>query len=243
MDKFLAVITWFSNLADMRHVRRAQGWWFACALSVAGLTSCSLAPDEVLAPGPSPGQEAVTRYVTARSLPPDFLDTAAQAALAATTKYLEVSDQITASGGADPQAMRTLVTDTWWPEEEAAFAYYSDHGLRTLGETTVSDLVVQTAYERVDGEYEIGVIGCVDSTGVFVLPEDAAEPPDEVMRWHPHYEDFEGAAEESAIIEEFLSLEGLSWGSRHAVVFWFEGPRLSDLALDSSQQWWGVYSC
>ena len=166
-----------------------------------------------------------------------------QAALAATTTYLEVSDQITASGGGDPRAMRTLVSDTWWPEEEAAFAYYTDQDLRTLGETTVSDLVVQTAYVRVDGNYEIGVIGCVDSTGVFVLPEDAPEPPAEVMRWHPHYDDFEGTAEESAIIEEFLSLEGLSWGSRHAVVFWFEGPRLSDLALDSSEQWWGVYSC
>lgn len=220
---------------------KASRWGLVMTVSL--LVSCQAVEEEEIAPGDHAMATLEATATPARQLPPDFLERAAVRAQTQVERYLELSDQITENGGADPEAIATVVTKQWLPEEIAGFAYYEQEGLRTWGTTGLSEVLVQSAHVRLDSLIEVGVIACVDSSGVFVLPLEGDDPPEIVLQWHPNYEDFEGSDNQWNVLEEFLGQPGLTWGPNEAVVFWLLGERLEQLVIDSSEQWWGVYPC
>ena len=220
---------------------RESIWGLVLAASL--LVGCQAVEEDVIAPDGELTQTLETTAMPARQLPPDFLERASVSAQTQVERYLELSDQITENGGADPEAMATVVSAQWLPEEMTGFAYYEQEGLRTWGRTGLSKVLVQSAHVRLDSLIEVGVIACVDSSGVFVLPLESENPPEIVLQWHPHYEDFEGGDNEWTVLEEFLGQPGLTWGPNEAVVFWLLGESLEQLVVDSSEQWWGVYPC
>jgi len=212
-------------------------------LSLLVLGGCDSVPSDTVLPGVASTTPGVLLGHVPGGLPADFYDRARDATSEAVSAYIALSEEITGSGGADPERLRLLVSPEWWPAEKAGFAYFGDQGLRTLGTSDVSRLLVQSARITAEGTIEVGVIACVDTTSVLILPLDSADPPESLWEWHPHYEDFEGEPSQWAQIEAFLESPDLSWGSPEAVVFWFEGPTMTSLLLTSSEPWWGVYSC
>lgn len=158
-------------------------------------------------------------------------------------RYLSTTDLITTEGGVQPSRIREVVSDSWWKKEEEGFAVYLSRGERTLGETTLDSLLVQTVDETVDETLDISVFACVDSSQVFVLGRDAASPPEEVLAWHPHYDDFAGTEEERAVIDQYFDDNDVRFGQRQPVVFWLTGSTLQNLVVDSSEQWWGAHPC
>lgn len=158
-------------------------------------------------------------------------------------RYLSTTDLITTEGGSNPSRIRDLVSDTWWREEEEGFLVYQARGERTLGETTMDSVLVQSVDETAGGMLDISTFACVDSSEVFVLGRDAPEPPEEVWAWHPHYDDFAGTEEERAVIDQYFADADVRFGQRQPVVFWLTGPTLDTLVIDSSEQWWGAHPC
>lgn len=211
-------------------------------LSVLALTGCNSVPSETVLPSDTTDPEILLGHVPG-GLPADFYDRARASTGEAVRAYVALSDDISATGGADPERLRALVAPEWWPAEQEGFAYFGDQGLRTLGTSVVSGVLVQSARLTAEDTIEVGVIACVDTTPVLVLPSESADPPESLWDWHPHYEDFEGEPSQWAQIEAFLESPDVSWGSPEAVVFWFEGPSMGSLLLTSSEPWWGVYPC
>ena len=212
------------------------------ALTLLVLGGCQNVPTETVFPADTTAPEILLGHVPG-GLPADFYDRVRDATDKEVRAYVALSDEITASGGVDPLSLRPLVSPEWWPAEEEGFAYFGDRGLRTLGTSQVSRVLVQSARLTAEDTTEVGVIACVDTTSVLVLPSDSADPPEILWEWHPHYEDFEGEPSQWAQIEAFLESPDVSWGSPAAVVFWFEGATMDSLVLTSSEPWWGMYSC
>lgn len=178
-----------------------------------------------------------------RVVPDDFYDDALSASLDVITAYLRESDLITSESGASPERIRSLVSEAWFPEEQKGFSHYQLSGERTWGETTFDSYVVQLARVTPERTVDVAVYGCVDTTGVFVLPPGTADPPEAVIAWHPVGEDFAGSEEEWEMIQSFYSTEGIRLGDRRAIVFWLVGDTLDSLRIDSSSQWWGAHAC
>lgn len=213
------------------------------SVALVSVTGCQAPDATTVAPGPgSPQSEILFGHIPG-GLPEGFYDDAEASARAAVVRYIGLSDQITAAGALDTAAMAPVVSSEWWLAEQEGFAYFVDEGLRSVGTSEVSHFVVQSARLTSGGMVEVGAIACVDTTGVFVLPLDAPDPPESIWQWHPHYEDFDGDPAQWAELEAFLEQPQLSWGSPEAVVFWFEGSRMDSLVLTSSEPWWGVYPC
>jgi hypothetical protein len=217
----------------------------ACIAIVAAalLGGCQVSEDTGHRLVPGNPMERVLLGQVPGGVPAEFHDDALHHATQAVARYVEVSDLITTLGGVDPEPMRVLVSPHWWSSEVAGFEYFSQQRVRTLGQSAVSSILLQSARTTPDGITEVGVIACVDTTSLFVLQHDTPDPPAEVWQWHPHYEDFAGEPSSWLAIEAFLETPGVSWGSHEAVVFWFEGAHLSSLVLVGSEPWWGVYSC
>ena len=212
-------------------------------LSLLSLAGCQTLEKEIVLPGTDdPSPEILLGHVPG-GLPADFVEDAAIVTGEAVLAYVALSDQITAQGGANSHLMAPLVSPEWWVSEQEGFAYFVSEGLRTQGTSEVLQFLVQSARVTPRDTVEVGVIACVDTTGVLVFPIESPDPPDILWQWHPHYEEFEGEASQWANIEEFLDDPRVSWGSPEAVVFWFEGPTMDTLVLSSSEPWWGVYSC
>jgi hypothetical protein len=214
---------------------------FTLGLLVLG--GCQSVASETVLPGIENTTPEILLGHVPGGLPADFYDRARDATSDSVRAYISLSDEITASGGMGSERLRPLVAPDWWPSEQQGFAYFGDQGLRTLGTSAVSRLLVQSARLTAQDTIEVGVIACVDTTGVLILPADSADPPESLWEWHPHYEDFQGEPAQWAQIEAFLDSPDVSWGSPEAVVFWFKGPTTGSLLLTSSQPWWGVYSC
>lgn len=176
-------------------------------------------------------------------LPEEFLDDAGEHSRAALQRYIELSDSISARGGQGASELRPWVSPEWWASERDGFVFYEETDSRTLGTSEVSRFRVQSARVTPRETIEVGVIACIDTTQVFVLPEQLEDPPALLWEWHPDYEDFAGDSGEWTDIDRFLSHPDVSWGSAEPVVFWFEGPTMASLLLSSSSPWWGVYSC
>jgi hypothetical protein len=127
--------------------------------------------------------------------------------------------------------------------EQQGFIHYQETGERTVGKTMFEDSVVQVARLTPERTLDIAIYGCVDTTGVFVLAPDHVDPPEEVLSWHPGYEEFVGDETQWQVIEAFYSQEGVRWGDRRAIVFWLVGDSFDSLAIDSSSEWWGAHAC
>ena len=207
------------------------------------LTGCGMAESETVVPGVAPDTSEINFGLIPGGLPAGFYDDAEKHAGLAVERYIAVSDAITSTGATDISAMKNLVSPEWWETERSGFAHFVDNSLRTVGTSDVSRFLVQSARMTPGDMVEVGAIACIDTTGVFHLPVDAIDPPEEVWQWHPHYEDFEGDPGVWEEIEQFLEQPGLSWGTMEPVVFWFLGPAMESLVLTSSEPWWGVYPC
>lgn len=207
------------------------------------LTGCQTLEQEIVLPGVDDPPPAILLGHVPGGLPADFYDNAAEVTGEAVLRYVALSDEITSEGGANPQQMKPLVSAEWWAVEQEGFSYFVGEGLRTHGTSEVSQFLVQSARITPVDTVEVGVIACVDTTGVIVAPAESPDPPETLWQWHPDYEDFDGDASQWAPIEEFLDDPRVSWGSPQAVVFWFEGPAMDSLLLSSSEPWWGVYTC
>jgi hypothetical protein len=173
----------------------------------------------------------------------DFYEQAEEAARKVLTGYLAASDDITGSGGLNPDAIEPWVSPGWLPKEREGFAHYRDTQERTVGVSRFDTAVVQLARFTPEKVFDIGVMVCVDTTEVMVMPLDALNPPDEVLEWHPNYHDFDGTDQEWAVIEDYFATVPVRGGDRRTIVFWFVGETLDDLVIDSSEEWWGANQC
>lgn len=207
------------------------------------LAGCQNPGTEIVLPGVEPEPPELLLGHVPGGLPEGFYDDAALMTRAAIERYVALSDEITAQGGEGAERIAPMVSPEWRAEELSGFSYFEREGLRSMGVSTVSRFLVQSARLTPGSTVEVGAIACVDTTDVLVFPRDTADPPEILWQWHPHYEDFEGEESDWALIEQFLETPDLSWGSSEAVVFWFEGPTMESLVLTSTEPWWGVYSC
>lgn len=176
-------------------------------------------------------------------LPEDFYAQAEVAALGLITNYLATSDQITKDVGLNPDRMSRWVSPEWLDKELEGFRYYQETQERTVGDSAVDSAVVQLARITPEDTLDVGVMACVDTTAVLVMPPDTPDPPNEVLAWHPHYDDFDGSDQDWAVIEDFFATVPVRTGDRRAIVFWLIGDTLDTLVVDSSEEWWGINEC
>ena len=173
----------------------------------------------------------------------DFYEQAEVAASRVLTGYLGASDDITRSGGLDSQAIEAWVSTLWLPKEREGFGYFIDNQERTVGVSRFDTLVVQLVRFTPEETFDVGVMVCVDTTEVMVIALDAPDPPDEVVQWHPNYQEFDGTDDEWAVIEDYFASVPVRGGDRRTIVFWLVGDTLGDLVIDSSEEWWGTNQC
>jgi len=172
---------------------------------------------------------------------PDELFDAAHSVI---TRYLHTTDTITRDGGESPHRMAALTTAAWFPIEEAAFAHYRAEGLRTIGDTVFDSLVIQSIHESVSGDMHIDVIACVDATWVWLIPHDAADPPDGLMQWlRWGGEDDDISDDDREQWSDYLDTVSPQPGQREAIVFWLVGEPGSSLAIDGTINWEGAHTC
>lgn len=208
-------------------------------LSTVLLVGCS--PVESVAVLPVVATEAPP--VASPQLPDDFYALAGAAALGLLTAYLITSDEITQDAGLNPDRMSRWVSPEWLDKELEGFRYYQETQERTVGDSAVDSAVVQLARITPEATLDVGVMACVDTTAVLVMPPDTPDPPNEVLAWHPHYEGFDGSDQEWAVIEDFFATVPVRIGDRRAIVFWLTGDTLDTLVVDSSEEWWGINEC
>ena len=167
-----------------------------------------------------------------------------QAAHLLVERYLTTTDTITRDGGEGPGRMAGLVTATWLPTEDDAFAHYRQVGLRTIGETVVDSLVIQSVGRSLEGGIHIDAFACVDATWVWLLPHDAPDPPEGLIDWLRWGEDDLGVSDEDYVEwSEYLDLFQPLPGEREAIVFWIVGDSLNSLAIDGTVNWEGADPC
>ena len=177
------------------------------------------------------------------TLPEDFYDRAYLESLRVIEKYLHQSDLITADAGAEPERIRPLVSEGWFSTETSGFSHYRQSGEWTSGSTRFEKSYVQLARITPEKTIDVGVFGCVDTIGVFVLGPDHEPPPEQVSLGHPDYLDADLSEEDWELIQAFYDQAGVRFGDRRAIVFWLVGDTLDTLVIDSSIQWWGVHEC
>ena len=175
------------------------------------------------------------------TLDPDLVAATAHSVI---SRYLATTDAITREGGEGPGRMAALTTPSWFPTEEAAFAHYRSQRLRTIGDTVFDSLVVQSVSESVTGAIHVDAIVCVDASWVWLLPQDAPDPPDGLVDWLRWGDsDMEVSDDEFAEWSEYLdSVEPVA-GEREAVVLWLVGQDLTSLAIDGTVNWEGANAC
>ena len=136
-----------------------------------------------------------------------------------------------------------MVSEGWFSTETSGFSHYRQSGEWTSGSTRFEKSYVQLARITPEKTIDVGVFGCVDTIGVFVLGPDHEPPPDLVIAGHPDYPDPELSEQDWEVIRGFYDQPGLRFGDRRAIVFWLVGDALENLVIDSSIEWWGVHEC
>ena len=197
----------------------------------------------VVLPETDGGAEPMTLVQPRRELPPTFFEQATNEAEGVIAEYLAITDDVTAGGGVETNAIDAMVSQAWLPKEREGFASYREKGLRSVGNTTAHSVVIQNAHITLEGAIEVGVMACVDGTDLFVIPTEYEDPPDVVWQWHPDYEDFEGNTSDWESIENYLSQPDVTWGNAVAIQTWLVGETFDSLVIDSWEPWWGVYEC
>lgn len=167
-----------------------------------------------------------------------------QASHTAITRYLNTTDVITRDGGQAPHRMAPVTTSAWFPTEQAAFAHYRNEGLRTIGTTVFDSLVVQSVTNAVDGGLHIDVIACVDATWVWLLPQEAPDPPPGLIDWLRDSEEAEEIPEDQFDQwSSYLETVSPTPGERQAIVFWLVGSDPATLKIDGTVNWEGASAC
>jgi hypothetical protein len=214
-------------------------WHFLCVVGVLGTAACGVVPageQSTMAP------PLVEAGPVVESLPEGFYDQANGFATRVIEEYLETSDAITADRGEGSQRMQDLVSSSWFPVEEDGFAYYRATGERTVGKSVLETSRVQLARRTPEGILDIGVITCIDTTGVLVLGSEDPDPPQPVVDWLEKRMTPELPDDVEAIGDYFEQTSARP-GDRRAIVFWLVGNSLDQLRVDHSEQWWGVTLC
>jgi len=173
----------------------------------------------------------------------DFYEQVEDAAGEVLTGYFAASDEITQAGGENPTPMTGWVSPAWLPRELEGFTSFVTNQERTIGLSRWDTPVVQLARLTPQGIFDVGVMACVDTTEVMVVPRESLDPPNVVLEWYPHYDDFTGTDSEWATIEEYFAEVPVRVGDRRTIVFWLVGDSLDALVVDSSEEWWGANQC
>jgi len=216
-----------------------------CALLLGmALSGCALSPDispEVPAPtAPTPSESAQVPWEVPRVHPLDVADDATRVI----STYLAVTDEIVEGGGVEIERMRTVVTPSWFPREEAGFEEYRTRNIRTIGRTRFDHLEVQSARIDSEGQVEVAVVLCVDSSKVLVVGEDMPEPPESLVLWLDS-DGSEAEADEETLDQwqQFMETSGARVGFREPITVWLVGDTLSSLRVDSTENWLGAHPC
>ena len=129
------------------------------AIATVALLSGCVPQEPVITPEPEPSSTPVFASD----------EEALAAATDAYAKYLEVSDQITADGGANPERIARYVTSTQLPKEVSAFQELIDADVKTQGESKFDVVKLQQYSDNLDGTASIVVYLCVDVSAVRVV--------------------------------------------------------------------------
>ena len=110
-------------------------------------------------------------------------DEALAAATEAYARYLEVSDQITADGGNNPERIAKFVTTEQLAKELTGFRLFSDRKLHTIGSSTFDTESLQRS-DSSEGLAEVTIYACKDAMAVYILNEAGTDitPPDRNAR-------------------------------------------------------------
>lgn len=214
-------------------------WHFLCVAGVLSIAACSAVPGEAQTQVP-PAPETAGPVV--ESLPEGFYDEAGGFAGRVIETYLATSDAITADRGEGPERMQKLVTSAWFPIEDDGFAYFRATGERTVGTSVLETFRVQLARRTPEGTLDIGVITCIDTTGIVVLSPEDPDPSQPVMDWLAKRQT-SSALEDVEAVGVYFDETSARPGDRRAVVFWLVGESLDQLLVDHTEQWWGVTLC
>lgn len=159
-------------------------------------------------------------------------------------RYLQLTDLITTDGGGGPDRVREVVTEDWYPIEDRGFAEYREGGFRTLGVTTVDTITLSSARWTPESTLEVHAVACVDASRVWVLDQDAADPPDDLMQWlltSPAPEMTDEPTLEAWQV--YLEQASPRIGRREPVSFWLTGEGAGSLRIDQAENWVGVDPC
>lgn len=214
-------------------------WHLVWVVGVLGTAACGVAPagEKVTLP-----HEPAEASAVVESLPEGFYDQANGFAARVIESYLATSDAITADRGEGSHRMQNLVSSSWFPVEDDGFAYYRATGERTVGQSVLETSRVQLARRTPEGILDIGVITCIDTTGVLVLGSEDPDPSQLVVDWLKQKMTPE-LPEDVEAIGDYFEQTSARPGDRRAIVFWLVGESLDQLRVDHSEQWWGVTLC
>lgn len=210
------------------------------------LSACSapaLIEDTTSRPGPEPVANASAEpleVAPATLIHP--LDVAPHAA-GVVERYLQITDEIGAQGGGDAERIASIVTPDWLPREREGFADYVTSGIRTIGRTRFDHVAVQSARLTAQGDIEVAVFLCVDSSSVWVIDVSAPEPPEGLMEWldnpNPPEPDELSWDEWAQFAEDAQARPGY----REPILVWLLGPDVHSLKVDSTENWLSAHPC
>lgn len=213
------------------------------AIAVVGVLAAVLSGcQQTVGPPTLPTSELSDRVwpSTEDSVDPDLV---AEHAARLVSRYLSTTDAITQEGGENPGRMAALTTHSWLATEEAAFAHYRTHGLRTVGDTEFDSLIVQSVSTSHTGDLHVDAIACVDARWVWLLPDAADDPPEGLVEWLRSGDDLDISDEDYEQWSDYLDTVQPIPGDKEAIVLWMVGPDVGSLAIDGTVNWEGAHAC
>lgn len=226
------------------HTMKQRGGVVRASVVVLVLGACVDTPQVPATAVPLPLESSAPEVTTPSPLwTDDFYERVEDQAIVVLAGYLAASDTVTQDGGVDPSPIYSWVSPSWLPKELEGFSHFVNKQERTVGVSTFDTPVVQLARFTPEEMFDVGVMVCVDTTAVMVIPQSATDPPEEVLAWHPNYDDFTGTEQEWAVVQEYFDSVLVRTGDRRTIVFWLVGETLDRLVVDSSEEWWGANEC
>lgn len=134
-------------------------------LTIALLAGCAGPVEPVSAPSAA--------APVAESISPKGVEGKAEQAVG---DYFAMSAAVAADGGANPDRMADVVTDSWLTQEKAGFAALQEMGTAQSGVPAVTKLAV-TAMRGIAAVTEVVVHACTSMAGVGIITEDGEEIP------------------------------------------------------------------
>lgn len=123
------------------------------------------------------------------------------AATEAYAKYLEVSDQITADGGANPERLEPFVTAEQWAKELEGLKEWSDSGNTSAGASTFDTVTLQQYNSGLERPDSLTVYLCVDVSAVRVVDSKGSDiTPETRIDRYPLEVGFEASAPNDVLI-------------------------------------------